>query len=88
MAQRLESKILNNENRLNWTWKDWSSTLGVTWFHRLEVVCVSDIDETLCQQTVNKFNIPTYTLTYEELVSDHEVQAVWVCSPSIYITLM
>lgn len=48
----------------------------------VEVVCVSDIDETLCQQTVNKFNIPTYTLTYEELVSDPEVQAVWVCSPS------
>lgn len=48
----------------------------------VEVVCVSDIDEILCQQTVNKFNIPTYTLTYEELVSDPEVQAVWVCSPS------
>jgi myo-inositol 2-dehydrogenase/D-chiro-inositol 1-dehydrogenase len=48
----------------------------------VEVVCVSDIDETLCQQTVNKFNIPKYTLTYEELVSDTEVQAVWVCSPS------
>lgn len=48
----------------------------------VEVVCVSDINETLCQQTVNKFNIPTYTLTYEELVSDPEVQAVWVCSPS------
>lgn len=48
----------------------------------VEVVCVSDIDEILCQQKVNKFNIPTYTLTYEELVSDPEVQAVWVCSPS------
>ena len=23
----------------------------------VEVICVSDIDETVCQQTVNKFNI-------------------------------
>lgn len=48
----------------------------------VEVVCVSDIDENLCQKTVHKFNIPKYTLTYEDLVSDPEVQAVWVCSPS------
>jgi len=48
----------------------------------VEVVCVSDIDETVCQQAIKKFNIPKYTLTYEELVSDPEVQAVWVCSPS------
>ena len=33
-------------------------------------------------KAIKKFNIPKYTLTYEELVSDPEVQAVWVCSPS------
>lgn len=48
----------------------------------VDIVCVSDIDESVCQETTKKFNIPKYTLTYEDLVSDPEVDAVWVCSPS------
>lgn len=48
----------------------------------VEIVFVSDIDETLCMETSKKYNILKYSLNYEDLVSDLEVQAVWVCSPS------
>ena len=48
----------------------------------VEIVCVSDINETVCKEITKKFNIPRYTLKYEDLVSSSEVQAVWVCSPS------
>lgn len=48
----------------------------------VDIVCVSDIDQTVCQKIIKKFNIPKYTLTYEDLVSDPQVEAVWVCSPS------
>lgn len=48
----------------------------------VEIVFVSDIDETLCMETSKKYNILKYSLNYEDLVSDLEVQPVWVCSPS------
>ena len=48
----------------------------------VEIVFVSDIDETLCMETSKKYNILRYSLKYEDLVSDPEVQAVFVCSPS------
>ena len=48
----------------------------------VEIVCVSDINETVCKEITKKFNISRYTLKYEDLVSSPEVQAVWVCSPS------
>ena len=48
----------------------------------VDIVCVSDIDQTVCQEITKKFNIPKYTLNYEDLVSDSQVEAVWVCSPS------
>ena len=48
----------------------------------VDIVCVCDIDQTVCKQIIKKFNIPKYTLSYEDLVSDPQVEAVWVCSPS------
>lgn len=50
--------------------------------NEVEIVFVSDIDETLCMETSKNYNILRYSLKYEDLVSDPEVQAVWVCSPS------
>ncbi len=48
----------------------------------ITIISVSDIDEKTCKIVSEKYNIPTYTTEYSDIINNKKIDAVWVCSPS------
>ncbi len=46
------------------------------------VHAISDIDEDLCKRISAENHIPRYSVDYKDIVTDKDIDAVWICSPS------
>lgn len=48
----------------------------------LTIVSISDIDEERCREIASEYDIPNYTKSFSDIVTDKNIDALWICSPS------